>query len=121
MNKKTVAYLDAHNERPTQKSGSGPAAKGSGPAADIAVVKAAALRIHKDSSIGSRERLTHLRSVADGLSTGFRDQELKQHLWDARRELVGSARPVPRGGQLKPSPARWLWKGVLMGNLFLMF
>ena len=37
MNKKTVAYLDAHNERPTQKSGSGPAAKGSGPAADIAV------------------------------------------------------------------------------------
>ena len=51
MNKKTVAYLDAHNERPTQKSGSGPAAKGSGPAADIAVVKAAALRIHKDSSI----------------------------------------------------------------------
>ena len=58
MNKKTVAYLDAHNERPTQKSGSGPAAKGSGPAADIAVVKAAALRIHKDSSIGSRERPT---------------------------------------------------------------
>ena len=81
MNKKTVAYLDAHNERPTQKSGSAPAAKGSGPAADIAVVKAAALRIHKDSSIGSRERLTHLRSVADGLSTGFRDQELKQYLW----------------------------------------
>ena len=40
MNKKTVAYLDAHNERPTQKSGSGPAAKGSGPAADIAVVAA---------------------------------------------------------------------------------
>ena len=116
MNKKTVAYLDAHNERPTQKSGSGPAAKGSGPAADIAVVKAAALRIHKDSSIGSRERLTHLRSVADGLSTGFRDQELKQHLWDARRELVGSARPVPRGGQLKLSPARWLWKGVLMAG-----
>ena len=39
MNKKTVAYLDAHNERPTQKSGSGPAAKGSGPAADIAVLR----------------------------------------------------------------------------------
>ncbi len=75
MNEKTAAYFDDQNERQIQKSGSGPSAKGFRPAASIAIVEAAALRIHKDSSIGSRERLTHLRSVADGLATGFRDQD----------------------------------------------
>ena len=86
----------------------------SGPAADIKTIKAIALRIVQDDSIGSRDRMIHLKDAACDLRTDFNSQELKQYLWDARRELAGAAKPVPRGGKLKLAKSRWLWTGVAM-------
>jgi hypothetical protein len=82
---------------------------------DIEAVKAEALRLlQKD--IPTRELMTHLRAFADGLSTRFERSELRQYLWQARRELAGAAEPVPRGGRLKLEPVSWLWEGVLMAG-----
>ena len=58
--------------------------------------------------------MIHLKDAACDLRTDFNSQELKQYLWDARRELAGAAKPVPRGGKLKLSKSRWLWTGVAM-------
>ena len=58
--------------------------------------------------------MVHLKDAARDYETEFSNQELKHYFWDARRELAGAAEPVPRGGKLKLSKARWLWTGVVM-------
>ena len=58
--------------------------------------------------------MVHLKDAARDFETEFSIQELKQYLWDARRELAGAASPVPRGGKLSLSHARWLWMSVVM-------
>ena len=109
-----MGYVEHPNLSAELKNGTGPAAVGFGPAADINAIKAHALRIVKDDSIESKDRMVHLKDAACDLRTDFNNQELKQYLWDARRELAGAAKPVPRGGKLKLSKARWLWECVLM-------
>ena len=58
--------------------------------------------------------MIHLKVAAGDLRTEFTSKELNQYIWDARRELAGTAKPVPRGGKLSLSKARWLWTGVVM-------
>ena len=84
------------------------------PAADIKRIKAKAKEFVENDSIGSRDRMVHLKDAARNYKTEFSNQELKQYLWDALRELAGAAEPVPRGGKLNLSKARWLWAGVVM-------
>ena len=84
------------------------------PAADIKRIKAKAKEIVKNGSIGSRDRMVPLKDAAGDLRTEFTSQELNQYIWDARRELAGAATPVPRGGKLSLSKARWLWISVVM-------
>ena len=85
-----------------------------GPAADIKRIKPKAKEIVENGSIGSRDRMVHLKVAAGDLRTEFTNQELNQYIWDARRELAGAAKPVPRGGKLSLSKARWLWTGVVI-------
>ena len=87
---------------------------GVGPTADIKKIKAKAKEIVMDDSIGSKDRMVHMKDAARDYETEFSNQELKQYLWDARRELAGAATPVSRGGKLKLSKARWLWMSVVM-------
>ncbi|QNJ15921.1 hypothetical protein SynA1840_00366 [Synechococcus sp. A18-40] len=87
---------------------------GVGPAADIKKIKAKAKEIVMDDSIGSRDRMVHMKDAARDYETEFSNQELKQYLWDARRELAGAATPVSRGGKLKLNKGRWLCMSVVM-------
>ena len=111
-----MGYVEHPNLSAELKNGTGPAAVGFGPAADIETAKAIALRIVQDDSIESKDRMVHLKDAARELETEFTNQELKQYICDARRELAGAAKPVPRGGKLKLSKARWLWTGVVMAG-----
>ena len=111
-----MGYVEHPNFSAELKNGTGSAAVGFGPAVDIETAKAIALRIVQDDSIESKDRMVHLKDAARELETEFTNQELKQYLCDARRELAGAAKPVPRGGKLKLSKARWLWTGVVMAG-----
>jgi len=83
-------------------------------AADLGKLKSTAEVIVCDQTISSRDRLVHLRSVADGLNTRFTDGELRQALWAARRELNGAAEPIPQGGKLVVTEAPWLWQDIIL-------
>jgi len=88
--------------------------KGGSAAADLEVVKTKAQALIADDAIASRDRLVHLRSVADDLDTRFTDGELRQALWAARRQLNGSAEPIPQGGKLVITEAPWLWQDIVL-------
>ena len=64
-----------------------------GPAADLVQIKAKAKQIVADGSIGSRDRMVHLKDAAHDHETEFSNQELNQYIWDARRELAGARIP----------------------------
>jgi len=87
---------------------------GSSAAADIGELRTTAVEIVANQSIVSRDRLVHLRSVADRLSTRFTDGELRQALWAARRQLNGAAEPIPQGGKLVLTEAPWLWQDIIL-------
>ena len=81
---------------------------------DLEEIKITSERIIADQLIASRDRLVHLRSVADDLDTRFTDGELRQALWAARRQLNGSAEPIPQGGKLVITKAPWLWQDIVL-------
>jgi hypothetical protein len=87
---------------------------GGSAAADIGELRTTAEEIVGTHSIASRDRLVHLRSVADRLSTRFTDGELRQALWAARRQLNGAAEPIPQGGKLVLTEAPWLWQDIIL-------
>ena len=59
-----MGYVEHPNLSAELKNGTGPAAVGFGPAADINAIKAHALRIVKDDSIESKDRMVHLKDAA---------------------------------------------------------
>lgn len=67
-----------------------------------------------DTSIPTTHRLIHLRNVATGFPTSFKDAELQRLLWDARRRLAPGAKPIGQGGKLSRRQAPWLWDGILI-------
>ena len=81
---------------------------------DLDSVKEEALRIVKDETILSTERLIHLRSFAQSVETKFTDTELRQQLWTARRVLAGVIEPHKAGSRLLRRKAPFLWQGVVM-------
>lgn len=81
---------------------------------DLDRVKEEALRIVKDETILSTERLIHLRSFAQSVETKFTDTELRQQLWTARRVLAGVIEPHKAGSRLMRRKAPFLWQGVVM-------
>ena len=81
---------------------------------DLDRVKEEALRIVKDETILSTERLIHLRSFAQSVETKFTDTELRQQLWTARRVLAGVIEPHKAGSRLLRRKAPFLWQGVVM-------
>ena len=87
---------------------------GSSAAGDLEKIKTSAEGIVANQTIASRDRLVHLRSVADDLATRFTDGELREALWAARRQLNGSAEPVPQGGKLVITEAPWLWQDIVL-------
>lgn len=81
---------------------------------DLDSVKEEALRIVKDETILSTERLIHLRRFAQSIETKFTDTELRQQLWSARRVLAGVIEPHKAGSRLLRRKAPFLWQGVVM-------
>ena len=81
---------------------------------DLDRVKQEALRIFKDETIPTTERLIHLRSFAQMVETKFTDTELRQQLWTARRVLAGVIEPHKAGSRLLRRKAPFLWQGVVM-------
>jgi hypothetical protein len=88
--------------------------QGSSAAGDLEELKTTAEEIVANQTIASRDRLVHLRSIADDLDTRFTDGELRQALWAARRQLNGSAEPIPQGGKLVITKAPWLWQDIVL-------
>ena len=81
---------------------------------DLVRVKTEALRVIKDETIPSTERLIHLRSFAGTVETKFTESELQQQLWSARSVLAGVIEPHSAGSRLLRRKAPFLWQGVVM-------
>ena len=82
---------------------------------DLDRVKEEALRIVKDETILSTERLIHLHRSAQSVEIKFTDTELRQQLWTARRVLAGVIEPHKAGSRLLHSCAvrlRFYGKGL---------
>jgi hypothetical protein len=67
-----------------------------------------------DPSAPSLDRLPVMREKASELDLPLRDQELRQLLWQARRNLSGPAEALGAGDLLDFTPTPWLWEGLLM-------
>lgn len=80
----------------------------------LKALDARAAQVIQSETLASRERLIHLRALANELKVRINDGELRQILWKERRKLAGAAEPIGRGGKLVFSEAPWLWRDLIL-------
>ena len=62
------------------------------------------------------DRIPLMRAMARDLVISLRDDELRRHLWDARRAATGSAELLTQADEIDLSPTPWCWVGVVIAG-----